>query len=69
MSWNTIQGIEWKTGLMFLTSRSNEKSQTKRQILESWETKRIKLNKKTIIPKTLQDFNLKAIYDTMQYSH
>ena len=23
----------------------------------------------TIIPKTLEAFNLKAIYDTMQYSH
>ena len=25
--------------------------------------------KKTIIPKTLESFNLLAIYDTMQYSH
>ena len=58
-----------KKDLMYLISRSIEQSQPKRRNLESWETKRIKLNKKTIIPKTVEAFNLKAIYDTMQYSH
>ena len=30
---------------------------------------KVEKQKKTIIPKTLEAFNLKAIYDTMQYSH
>ena len=48
---------------MYLTSRSIEKFQPKRQNLT--ESKRIKLTKeKIIIAKTLDAFNLKTIYDS-----
>ena len=55
---------------MNLTSRSIEQSQETRQNLKKWETKRIKqTNQKTIIAKTLEAFNLKAIYDSFQDTH
>ena len=52
---------------MKLTSRSIEQSQPTRQNLENSETKRIKqTKKKTIIAKTLEAFNLKAMYDSFK---
>ena len=53
------------------TSRSIEQSQPKRQNLKSWEPKRINQTnqKKTIIAKSLETFNLKARYDSFQNTH
>ena len=54
---------------MYLTNRSIEQSQPKRENLKVEKVQESnKINKKIIIAKTLEAFNLKAIYDTIQYT-